>query len=287
MATLKDFRNDLKPNWCPGCGHFSIQAAIQRGAANIGLEPEDLAVISGIGCSGRISGYVNSYGFHGVHGRSLPVAQGVKLANPELTVIASGGDGDGYAIGMGHTIHAMRRNIDVTYIVMDNQVYGLTKGQTSPRSATGFTTKSTPAGAIEKQIHPMQLALASGVGFLAQGFSGDIKGLISMIEQGIQHKGFSLINIFSPCVTYNKINTYDFFKESITHVDEDPNYDPSNMGIAMQKIIETQGMLTGVIYKDELPSYTDQISGFDKRPIVRQDLHLPSDEFEKMIEEFC
>lgn len=287
MATLKDFRNDLKPNWCPGCGHFSIQAAIQRGAANIGLEPEDLAVISGIGCSGRISGYVNSYGFHGVHGRSLPVAQGVKLANPELTVIASGGDGDGYAIGMGHTIHAMRRNIDITYIVMDNQVYGLTKGQTSPRSATGFTTKSTPAGAIEKQIHPMQLALASGVGFLAQGFSGDIKGLISMIEQGIQHKGFSLINIFSPCVTYNKINTYDFFKESITHVDEDPNYDPSNMGIAMQKIIETQGMLTGVIYKDELPSYTDQISGFDKRPIVRQDLHLPSDEFEKMIEEFC
>lgn len=287
MATLKDFRNDLKPNWCPGCGHFSIQAAIQRGAANIGLEPEDLAVISGIGCSGRISGYVNSYGFHGVHGRSLPVAQGVKLANPELTVIASGGDGDGYAIGMGHTIHAMRRNIDVTYIVMDNQVYGLTKGQTSPRSATGFTTKSTPAGAIEKQIHPMQLALASGVGFLAQGFSGDIKGLISMIEQGIQHKGFSLINIFSPCVTYNKINTYDFFKESITHVDEDPNYDPSNMGIAMQKIIETQGMLTGVIYKDELPSYTDQISGFDKRPIVRQDLHLPSDEFEKMLEEFC
>lgn len=287
MATLKDFRNDLKPNWCPGCGHFSIQAAIQRGAANIGLEPEDLAVISGIGCSGRISGYVNSYGFHGVHGRSLPVAQGVKLANPELTVIASGGDGDGYAIGMGHTIHAMRRNIDVTYIVMDNQVYGLTKGQTSPRSATGFTTKSTPAGAIEKQIHPMQLALASGVGFLAQGFSGDIKGLISMIEQGIQHKGFSLINIFSPCVTYNKINTYDFFKESITHVDEDPNYDPSNMGIAMQKIIETQGMLTGVIYKDELPSYTDQISGFDKRPIVRQDLGLPTNEFKEMIEEFC
>jgi 2-oxoglutarate ferredoxin oxidoreductase subunit beta len=287
MATLKDFRNDLKPNWCPGCGHFSIQAAIQRGAANIGLEPESLAVISGIGCSGRISGYVNSYGFHGVHGRALPVAQGVKLANPELTVIASGGDGDGYAIGMGHTIHAMRRNIDITYIVMDNQVYGLTKGQTSPRSATGFITKSTPAGAIEKQIHPMQLALASGVGFLAQGFSGDIKGLVSIIEQGIQHKGFSLINIFSPCVTYNKMNTYDFFKESITHVDDDPNYDPTNMGVAMQKIIETHGMLTGVIYKDELPSYTDQISGFDENPIVRQKLELETNVFEDMIEEFC
>jgi 2-oxoglutarate ferredoxin oxidoreductase subunit beta len=287
MATLKDFRNDVKPNWCPGCGHFSIQAAIQRGAAKVGLEPENLAVISGIGCSGRISGYVNSYGFHGVHGRALPVAQGVKLANPELTVIASGGDGDGYAIGMGHTIHAMRRNIDMTYIVMDNQVYGLTKGQTSPRSAKGFTTKSTPSGAMEKQVHPMQLALSSGVGFLAQGFSGDIKGLMSIIEQGIQHKGFSLINIFSPCVTYNKVNTYDFFKESVVRLEDDPNYDPSNMGMAMQKIIETQGMLTGVIYKDDLPSYTDQIAGFDENPIVRQNLNLPTDEFEKMIEEFC
>jgi 2-oxoglutarate ferredoxin oxidoreductase subunit beta len=287
MATLKDFRNDVKPNWCPGCGHFSIQAAIQRGAAKVGLEPEDLAVISGIGCSGRISGYVNSYGFHGVHGRALPVAQGVKLANPELTVIASGGDGDGYAIGMGHTIHAMRRNIDITYIVMDNQVYGLTKGQTSPRSAKGFTTKSTPAGAMEKQIHPMQLALSSGVGFLAQGFSGDIKGLMSIIEQGIQHKGFSLINIFSPCVTYNKVNTYDFFKESIVNLENDSTYDPSNMGMAMQKIIETQGMLTGVIYKDDLPSYTDQITGFDENPIVRQKLELETGVFEDMIEEFC
>jgi 2-oxoglutarate ferredoxin oxidoreductase subunit beta len=287
MATFKDFRNDITPNWCPGCGHFSIQAAMQRASANIGLEPEKLAVISGIGCSGRISGYVNSYGFHGVHGRALPVAQGVKLANPELTVIASGGDGDGYAIGMGHTIHAIRRNIDVTYIVMDNQVYGLTKGQTSPRSAKGFTTKSTPAGAMEKEIHPMQLALAAGAGFLAQGFSGDIKGIVSMIEQGLQHKGFSLINIFSPCVTYNKVNTYDFFKENIVRVEDDPNYDPGNLGMAMQKVIETEGMLTGVIYKDNTPSFTDMIPGFADRPIVHQNLDLPTDTFEEMIEEFC
>jgi 2-oxoglutarate ferredoxin oxidoreductase subunit beta len=287
MATFKDFRNDVKPNWCPGCGHFSIQAAIQRASAKIGLEPEDMAVISGIGCSGRISGYINSYGFHGVHGRALPVAQGVKLANPELTVLASGGDGDGYAIGMGHTIHAMRRNIDVTYIVMDNQVYGLTKGQTSPRSAQGFTTKSTPSGAIEKQIHPMQLALSSGIGFLAQGFSGDLKGLTSMIEQGIQHKGFSLINIFSPCVTYNKVNTYDFFKEALVNLEDEADYDPSNLGMAMQKIIETQGMLTGVIYKDDLPSYTDQIPGFNDQPIARQKLNIPTGDFKEMIEEFC
>lgn len=138
MATFKDFRNSVKPNWCPGCGDFSVQAAIQRAAANVGYEPSELAVISGIGCSGRISGYINSYGFHGIHGRALPIAQGLKMANKDLKVIASGGDGDGFAIGMGHTIHAIRRNIDITYVVMDNQIYGLTKGQTSPRSAAGF-----------------------------------------------------------------------------------------------------------------------------------------------------
>ncbi len=287
MATFKEFRNDITPNWCPGCGHFSIQSAIQRAAANVGLEPEKLAIISGIGCSGRISGYVNSYGFHGVHGRALPVAQGVKLANPELTVIASGGDGDGYAIGMGHTIHAIRRNVDMTYIVMDNQVYGLTKGQTSPRSAKGFTTKSTPTGAKEKQIQPMQLALSAGVGFLAQGFSGDIKGIVSIIEQGLRHKGFSFINIFSPCVTYNKVNTYSYFKESVVRLDDDIHYDPSNVSMAMQKIIETDGMLTGIIYHVQEPSFTDQIHGFTENPIVHQDLSIPTNIFKQLIEEFC
>lgn len=288
MATFKDFRNQVKPNWCPGCGHFSIQAAMQKASANIGLEPEEVAVISGIGCSGRISGYINAYGFHGVHGRALPVAQGVKLANPELTVIASGGDGDGYAIGMGHTIHAMRRNIDITYIVMDNQVYGLTKGQTSPRSEKGFKTKSTPTGAVEKEIHPLQLALASGVGFLAQGFSGDIKGITKIIEEGMKYKGFSLINIFSPCVTYNKVNTYDYFKENIVSLDDDLNYDPSNLGMAMQKVLETGGLVTGILYKDDrTPSYTDQIEGFNENPIVRQNLNLTNEQLNEFIEEFC
>ena len=154
MATFKEFRNNVKPNWCPGCGDYSVQAAIQRAAANVGLEPENLAIISGIGCSGRISGYVNSYGVHGIHGRSLTLAQGLKMANRELTVIAAGGDGDGFAIGTAHTVHALRRNMDITYIVMDNQIYGLTKGQTSPRSAAGFVSKSTPKGAIENPISP-------------------------------------------------------------------------------------------------------------------------------------
>ncbi|AWB44377.1 2-oxoacid ferredoxin oxidoreductase [Paenibacillus sp. CAA11] len=287
MATFKEFRNNVKPNWCPGCGDFSVQAAIQRAAANVGLEPEQLAVISGIGCSGRISGYINAYGLHGIHGRALPIAQGVKLANRELTVIASGGDGDGFAIGMGHTIHAIRRNINLTYIVMDNQIYGLTKGQTSPRSAEGFKTKSTPEGSIESTLSPLELALSAGATFVAQSFSSDLKQLTSLIEQGIQHKGFSLINVFSPCVTFNKVNTYDWFKENITNLDTVEGYDSTNRIAAMTKLMETGGMITGLIYRDETrKSYEDLVPGFKAEPLAQQDLELSQRDFESLVAEF-
>jgi 2-oxoglutarate ferredoxin oxidoreductase subunit beta len=287
MATLKDFRNNVKPNWCPGCGDFSIQAAIQRAAANVGLEPEGLALVSGIGCSGRISGYVNAYGFHGVHGRSLPIAQGVKMANRELTVVAAGGDGDGFAIGMGHTVHAIRRNIDVTYIVMDNQIYGLTKGQTSPRSAEGFKTKSTPQGSIESALAPLEVALAAGATFVAQSFSSNLKQLTAIIEEGMKHKGFSLINVFSPCVTFNKINTYDWFKENIVDLDEFPDYDSSNRVMAMTKLMETGGMLTGIIYQDKKKkSYEDLVVGFKQEGLAKQNIKITEDEFNKLVAEF-
>lgn len=287
MATFKDFRNNIKPNWCPGCGDFSIQAAIQRAAANVGLEPENLAVISGIGCSGRISGYINAYGLHGIHGRALPIAQGVKLANRDLTVIASGGDGDGFAIGMGHTVHAIRRNINITYIVMDNQIYGLTKGQTSPRSGEGFKTKSTPEGAVETTLSPLEIALASGATFVAQSFSSDIKQLTSLIEQGIQHEGFSLINVFSPCVTFNKVNTYDWFKEHIINLDTVPDYDPANRALAMGKLMETGSMITGLIYQNkEKRSYENLIHGFKAEPLAHQQLGLERDVFDQLVAEF-
>ncbi|NMM51161.1 2-oxoacid:ferredoxin oxidoreductase subunit beta [Paenibacillus aquistagni] len=287
MATFKEFRNNVKPNWCPGCGDFSVQAAIQRAAANVGLTPENLAVISGIGCSGRISGYVNAYGFHGIHGRALPIAQGVKLANRDLTVIASGGDGDGFAIGMGHTVHAIRRNINMTYIVMDNQIYGLTKGQTSPRSAVGFKTKSTPEGSIESTLAPLEIALASGATFVAQSFSSDLKQLTALIEQGIQHEGFSLINVFSPCVTFNKINTYDWFKENIVNLDTVEGYDPSNRIQAMTKLMETNGMITGLIYQDSSrKSYENQIVGFRSEPLAQQNLKISEEAFEGLLKEF-
>jgi 2-oxoglutarate ferredoxin oxidoreductase subunit beta len=287
MATLKDFRNNIKPNWCPGCGDFSIQAAIQRAAANVGLEPEQLGVVSGIGCSGRISGYINAYGFHGVHGRSLPIAQGLKMANRELTVLAAGGDGDGFAIGMGHTVHAIRRNIDITYIVMDNQIYGLTKGQTSPRSSEGFKTKSTPAGSIESALSPLEVALAAGATFIAQSFSSNLKQLTSLIEAGMQHKGFSFINVFSPCVTFNKVNTYDWFKENIVDLEETPDYDPTNRVMAMTKIMETNSLLTGLIYHNpSKPSYESVVPGFKEEALAKQNLKITEQEFDKLVAEF-
>lgn len=287
MATLKDFRNNVKPNWCPGCGDFSVQAAIQRASANVGLEPEQLAIVSGIGCSGRISGYINSYGFHGVHGRALPIAQGLKMANRELTVLAAGGDGDGFAIGMGHTVHAIRRNIDVTYIVMDNQIYGLTKGQTSPRSSVGFKTKSTPQGSIESTLAPLEIALAAGATFVAQSFSSNLKQLTALIEEGMKHKGFSLINVFSPCVTFNKINTYDWFKENIVDLETVPDYDPSNRAQAMSKLMETNGMITGLIYQDKSrKSYEDLVPGFKPEGLANQDVSLSKEDFDKLVAEF-
>ncbi|MGF3102640.1 2-oxoacid:ferredoxin oxidoreductase subunit beta [Rossellomorea sp. DUT-2] len=287
MATFKDFRNNVKPNWCPGCGDFSVQAAIQRASANVGLDPEQLAVVSGIGCSGRISGYINSYGFHGIHGRSLPIAQGLKMANKELTVIASGGDGDGFAIGLGHTIHAIRRNVDVTYIVMDNQIYGLTKGQTSPRSSSGFKTKSTPQGSIEPALAPMEMALTAGATFVAQSFSSDLKELTAIIEAGLNHKGFSLINVFSPCVTYNKINTYDWFKENLTKLSDVEGYDPSNREQAMNTLMEKDGLVTGLIYQNkEQPSYQDLVTGYSEEPLSTHDLKLDEDKFNELVKEF-
>jgi 2-oxoglutarate ferredoxin oxidoreductase subunit beta len=287
MATFKDFRNDVKPNWCPGCGDYSVQAAIQRAVANVGLVPEQLAIISGIGCSGRISGYINSYGVHGIHGRALPIAQGVKMANRDLSVIASGGDGDGFAIGMGHTVHAIRRNINITYIVMDNQIYGLTKGQTSPRSAMGFKTKSTPEGSIEEAISPMKLALSVGATFVAQSFSTDLKELTSLIEAGINHDGFSFINVFSPCVTYNKVNTYDWFKENLTKLSDVEGYDSSSKDIAMSTLLKHKGLVTGLVYQNtERPSYQELVPHYAKTPLSQADLTLDQDYFDKLVNEF-
>lgn len=249
MSPAADFQLNVKQNWCPGCGDFSVQAAIQRALGNLGRAPHEVVIVSGIGCSSRLPGYINAYGFHSIHGRSLPLAQGVKLANPALTVLACGGDGDGFAIGLGHTIHAMRRDLDITYIVMDNHVYGLTKGQVSPRSDRGFVTKTSPDGSAETPVSALELALSAGAGFIAQGFSKELNELASLIEAGIRHVGFSFINVFSPCVTFNKVNTYDWYSQRLQKIDDLTGYNRHDRMAAMQRVMETEGLITGLIYQ--------------------------------------
>jgi len=287
MATLNDYRMDLTPNWCPGCGDFSVLAAIQKVAVNLNIEPENFVLQSGIGCSGRISGYLNVYGMHTMHGRSLAVAQGVKLANRDLTVVCAGGDGDGFGIGGNHFVHAARRNIDITYIVMDNQIYGLTKGQMSPTSPKGFLTKSSPEGNPESPISPLQLALSANASFIAQGFSGDIKHITSLIEQGIQHKGFAFINIFSPCVTFNKVFTYDLFKQNLVNLDDDPQYDPTNRTMAFGKVEQTDGFVKGLIYRKERAEFVDSLPGKSgKASLSKLNLDLSVDQMQKMLRKY-
>lgn len=287
MATMADFRTSEKSWWCPGCGDFGVLAALQKALVDLGIEPENVALVSGIGCSGKIGNYINSYNLHVVHGRSLPAAQGLKLANRELTVIAAGGDGDGFAIGMGHYMHALRRNIDITYIVMDNQIYGLTKGQTSPTSDGGFQTKSTPNGNIEKSVNQMQLAIASGCGFVANGFSANQKQLVEIIKRALLFPGFALVNTYSPCVTFNKVNTYDFYKQEITNLDELEGYDRSDRFAAMKKLMETNELVSGIIYEDPHSTrYEDLVKGFKKEGVTNQDWSVEPELWKKILGQY-
>lgn len=286
MATVKDFRTQNKPTWCPGCGDFTVLAALQKAVAELGLEPEQVVLVSGIGCSGKISQYFNSYGFHSLHGRSLPTATGVKLANQDLTVIAAGGDGDGYGIGMGHFVHTIRRNIDITYIVMDNHIYGLTTGQTSPTSERGFRSKTSPKGAAEEPVKALETAIVNGAGFVAQAFSGDVKQMTRIFKEAIIHKGFALVNCFSPCVTFNKVNTYEWFKEQLVNVDEREDYQPEDADCALRVLTETNGTVTGILYKQEKPVYHEVMLGASDVATAKLDLRLPKEEQQALLQSF-
>src|SRR5215469_2027049 len=221
-------KSDTKPTWCPGCGDFGVVAAVEMAVKRLKIPSHDVVIVSGIGCSSNLPHFLSSYGFHGIHGRALPIAEGVRWANHGLTVIATGGDGDGFGIGAGHFVHAMRRNVDMAYVTMDNQIYGLTTGQASPTSMIGQKTKSTPTGVIENPIDPIALALASGATYVARGFSGDVKHMDDLIANGIAHKGFAFVDALSPCVTYNKINTFDFFRQRVYKL-ENSGHNPSDI----------------------------------------------------------
>src|SRR5881296_1930932 len=233
--TLADFKGKVDPDWCPGCGDFGVLSSLQKALVELQIQPHDVVTISGIGCSSNLPGFIHTYGMHTLHGRALAVATGVKLANHNLRVVVTGGDGDGFGIGGNHFIHTMRRNVDLLYVAMDNQIYGLTTGQTSPTSRKGMKTKSMPFGNIEEPVNPISLALAVGATFVARGFSGEPKHLVELMKQGLQHKGFAFIDVFSPCVTYNHDNTYPWFKERVKKLEDDPSYDPTNFVMAMEK----------------------------------------------------
>ncbi len=228
------YKGKIHPDWCPGCGDFSVLSALQAALFELGLKPHQVVVISGIGCSSNLPGFMNTYGMHTLHGRALAVGTGVKLGNHELKVICVGGDGDGYGIGGNHFMHTMRRNVDLTYIVMDNQIYGLTTGQLSPTSIKGMKTKTSPHGSVENPINPIPLAMVGGATYVARGFSGKQKHLVELFKGAIQHKGFSLVDVFSPCVTYNKDNTYQFFNPRVKILEEQ-KHDTTDFHAALDK----------------------------------------------------
>jgi 2-oxoglutarate ferredoxin oxidoreductase subunit beta len=252
-----DFKSDLKPIWCPGCGDYGVVTAITRALANLGRPPHEIAFVSGIGCSSRIPGYTTAYGFNTVHGRSLPIAQGIKLANPDLLVLVASGDGDGFSIGGGHVAHVIRRNIDLTYIVMDNQIYGLTKGQLSPTSRRGRKTATSNLGSLEEPVNPLLYVMGYGASFVAQGSPADMPGLTRVIEEGLRFPGFAFINVQSPCVTYGEeAQQLKAQKARIQNL-ESMGHDPADQARATALARDYGTCLyTGVLYRNPNPPAT-------------------------------
>lgn len=274
--TLMDYSAKEKPQWCPGCGDYAIAGGIRSALAELGIPPHMAVISSGIGCSGKMPHYVRTYGFEGLHGRTLPVASGIKLANNRLTVIAVGGDGDGYGIGAGHFVHIMRRNYDLTYIVHDNQIYGLTTGQASPTSQLGMKTKTTPHGVVETPFNPIATAITGGATFVSRVFAGDMVHMKEVMKQAIAHRGFALVDVFQPCVTFNKLNTYDFFTKRVYKLEE-KGHDPKNRMLALERAFEQvtsnyERLPIGVFYKEERPTYEDTLPQIKEKALVEHDL---------------
>ena len=263
-----DYKSDLKPIWCAGCGDYGAFNALCKAMSICNFDPDKTVIVSGIGCSSRFPFFVKTYGFHSVHGRALPVATGIKAANPDLNVIVVGGDGDGYSIGGGHFPHCARRNLDITYVVLNNMIYSLTKGQISPTTVLPRATtaskvdskrwKTTPYGMMEDPINPIAQAIGFDVSFIGRGFSYKPNLMVDLLVAGLKHKGFSLIDVLTPCPTFNQDQTDDFFKERAYELPAD--YDPEDRGKAFMLSLETDRFPLGVIYRNEnKPSLMDEI----------------------------
>ena len=278
-----------KPTWCPGCGNYAILASIKRSLDELGLKPSDVFTVFGIGCSGNMNDFLNVNVFHGLHGRSLPAAIGIKIASHNMPVLVIAGDGDFYGEGGNHFLHACRGNHDITVIIHNNNVYGLTTGQVAPTAKKGYKSKSTPSGIIEEEINPLALAISQGATYVAQGYAKDVLGLSSLIKDGINHKGFSLINVLQPCVTFNKTHSYEFFDKNSYKLPE--SYDSADFDKAIKKSfdpIKNGKYPVGVLYKTKRSIFTENLSQIksknlseknpDKETIIR-DLHEIATDF--------
>lgn len=282
MVTVSDYAG-LKPAWCPGCGNFGILKALNRALIEMEIEPHQVLLVSGIGQAGKLPHYTRGNVFNSLHGRPVPPAIGAKIANSELIVIAISGDGDAYGEGGNHFLHASRRNHDITYLVHNNQVYGLTKGQASPTSDVGFITKTTPYGAASP-VNPIALAIVNGASFVSRGFAGDIDHLTHLIKKGITHRGFALIDILQPCISFNHKNTFQWYKERVYKL-EDERYDPSDKKTALEKALEWGDKIPiGIIYQENLPVYEDQLPALRDGPLVKQ--KIDPRRVEKLLVEF-
>ncbi|MEZ4308387.1 MAG: 2-oxoacid:ferredoxin oxidoreductase subunit beta [Polyangiaceae bacterium] len=276
-AEPKDYKSELKPIWCPGCGDFGVLQALYRALAAIGRPPHEIAFVSGIGCSSRIPGYTTAYGFNSVHGRALPIAQGIKIANPELLVLVAGGDGDGFSIGGGHLPHAIRRNLDLTYVVMDNQIYGLTKGQLSPTSPRDLRTVTSPYGAMEAPVNPLLTVLAYGAPFVAQGTPADMAGLAQMIEEAIRYPGFAFVNVQSPCVTFGQDDWQVKQHRAAMKRLESLGHDATDLLAAMDKARDYGRELhTGVLFRNPAPPPTYESLVRERQQAFGNDVPSPA-----------
>lgn len=251
-ASKECYKSEQRPTWCPGCGDYGVLAALDRALRRFGRPAAEIAIVSGIGCSSRFPFFMETYGFHSAHGRALSVATGLKTARPDLTVIATGGDGDALAIGGNHFFHTLRRNVDLTYVLMDNQIYGMTKGQTAPTSRLGLQTKSTPYGNIEPPVEPCWTALTAGATFVAQAASHDLQGMTELLLAGLRHPGAAFINVLSPCVTFHKEADKHYFKQASFPVGED--YDPTDFRAALDLLRSSQERFPlGLLYRAAEP----------------------------------
>lgn len=280
----KDFKGKVEPDWCAGCGDFGVLRTLQRACAELGLQPHEILTVSGIGCSSNLPGYFNGYGMHTLHGRALAVATGAQLANHELTVVATGGDGDGYGIGGNHFTHTARRNVDMTYLVMNNQIYGLTTGQVSPTSEEGMKTKSTPYGSVEMPVNPITSAIMNGATYVARGFSGQALHLVSLIKQAILHKGFALVDVFSPCVTFNHDNDYKFFKPRVRKL-EDIEHDTTDWKAACEKaMVWGDDIYIGCFFQKLAPSLHSLEGVLDEGgPLAHRELGISNEQAQRII----